>query len=153
MKCINRCSVSTHMTPDAACVKLEPPENTAGGPYHAGTIKFYNDAHGFGFITSPNQQEDIYFEHKNLTPESQAVLGGGFQLVGSMVHFCAECLQGGTWHAHTVVILVGGQKRPADEGQGGPALKAQWQTFNGAEQWAGLCVLADVSHHSCCGAP
>lgn len=125
------------MTPDAACVKLEPPENTAGGSYHAGTIKFYNDAQGFGFITSPNQQEDIYFEHKNLTPESQAVLGGGFQLVGSMVHFCAECLQGGIWHAHTVVIPVGGQKRPADEGQGGPALKAQRQTFNGAEQWAG----------------
>merc|ERR1719394_920458 len=59
----------------AQALNLVPAAALAGGDVVVGSIRSYNDAKGYGFITSPDCSQDIYFKRDHLPAELQGLHG------------------------------------------------------------------------------
>jgi len=72
------------------------------GEWVSGTVKSFNSAKGFGFISSPETSSDIYFNANTLGPEAQAAITS---LVGSSVSCQLASVPDGKIRASSVTLL------------------------------------------------
>jgi len=76
-----------------------------------GTVKWFNPAKGFGFITTPGGREDVFVHHRNITP----VLGQNFRTLnqGDEVTFKTELIPDKGMSACDVVVTKPAPAKPA----------------------------------------
>lgn len=98
----------------------------------SGIVKSYNESKGYGFINVAGNPVDLYFQTKDLTPETQQQLQLGTNMVGHMVYFWLQAVldgRSGKWRARDVrlaqadALLGSTEKRPFsgdDATDGGP---------------------------------
>lgn len=79
--------------------------NQGGGKKQSGTVKSFNDAKGFGFISMPGYPEDIKFGNSDLI--------GGVPSAGTTVQFTMAINGDGRASAKQVRVGGGGMKRSA----------------------------------------
>lgn len=80
----------------------------------SGSVKNFFDAKGFGFITVPGESTDLYFQLRDLTPQSQAQLQQGVSLPGASVGFTLQATQGtmpGRWRCKDVNFMQPEEER------------------------------------------
>jgi cold shock protein len=69
-------------------VAVEPPEEKGGLQYMAqGTVKWFNDDKGYGFISPDEGGEDVFVHHTGIT-------GGGFKTLDEGAKVSYEATQG-----------------------------------------------------------
>ena len=78
-----------------------------------GTVKWFSDAKGYGFITPDDAGPDLFVHHTGIA-------GSGFKTLaeGAQVEF--EVREGRKGMEAFNVVATGGQARPAPSPEGGP---------------------------------
>jgi len=75
-----------------------------------GMVKVFNDQRGFGFISSPQHQQDIYFQRRDMDEASQTLLNwvGGAGIQNCTAHLRVEGLPDGRLHGRMVNLAETG---------------------------------------------
>lgn len=75
-----------------------------------GTVKVFNDSRGYGFISAPGHQQDIYFQRRDMDEASQTLLTmlGGPGIQNCTAHLRLEALPDGRFHGRMVNLAEAG---------------------------------------------
>lgn len=75
-----------------------------------GSVKVFNDSRGYGFISAPGHQQDIYFQRRDMDEASQTLLTmlGGPGIQNCTAHLRMEALPDGRWHGRMVNLAEAG---------------------------------------------
>jgi len=98
-------------TPAAAAAAISAGQHTVlnDGAELMGKVKSYSESKGYGFINVSGEAVDLYFQTRDLTPDTRHQLSQGISLSGAVVCFWLQALPDGRcgkWRARDVSLAA-----------------------------------------------
>jgi len=98
-------------TPAAAAAAISAGQHTVlnDGAELMGKVKSYSESKGYGFINVSGEAVDLYFQTRDLTPDTRHQLSQGISLSGAVVCFWLQALPDGKcgkWRARDVSLAA-----------------------------------------------